>query len=62
MPLIECVSPVDGSVYAEREAIPFETAQMVVSRARKAQKSWAKRPLEDRIQLVMKGEIGRAHV
>jgi len=55
MPLIECVSPVDGSVYAEREAMPYATALNVVNRAKKAQRAWAKRPLEDRIRLVMKG-------
>src|SRR5882724_1634944 len=55
MPVIECISPVDGSVYAARESLNFAAAQDVTSRARKAQKAWARRPLEDRIQLVMKG-------
>lgn len=55
MAMIQCISPVDGSVYAEREAISLDTAKAVVARARKAQKSWAKRPLEDRVQLVLKG-------
>ncbi len=55
MPVIECISPVDGSVYAARESLNLAAAQGVASRARKAQKAWARRPLEDRIQLVMKG-------
>ncbi|PTM92098.1 aldehyde dehydrogenase family protein [Mycoplana dimorpha] len=55
MTMIKCISPVDGSVYAEREAMPLEAAKQVVARARKAQKTWAKRPLEHRIQLVLKG-------
>src|SRR5690606_25753793 len=55
MTVIKCISPVDGSVYAEREAMPLAAAQEVVARAKKAQKAWAKRPLEDRIQLVLKG-------
>lgn len=55
MTVIKCISPVDGSVYAEREAMPLEAAKDVVARARKAQKAWAKRPLEDRVQLVLKG-------
>ena len=55
MPVIECISPVDGSVYAARESLSFAAAKEVASRARKAQKAWARRPLEDRIQLVMKG-------
>ncbi|MCA0338600.1 MAG: aldehyde dehydrogenase family protein, partial [Proteobacteria bacterium] len=55
MTVIKCISPVDGSVYAEREAMPLAAAQEAVARAKKAQKAWAKRPLEDRIQLVLKG-------
>ncbi len=45
----------DGSVYAERPALTLDAAKAVVERARKAQKSWAKRPLDERVQLVMKG-------
>lgn len=55
MTMIQCISPVDGSVYAEREAMTFEQASTAVDRARKAQKAWAKRPLEERVQLVLKG-------
>jgi len=55
MTMIQCISPVDGSVYAERPAMPLEDAMEAVGRARNAQKAWAKRPLEERIQLVLKG-------
>ncbi|TWF54415.1 aldehyde dehydrogenase family protein [Neorhizobium alkalisoli] len=55
MTIIQCISPVDGSVYAERPAMPYEEASAAVGRARKAQKAWAKRPLEERVQLVLKG-------
>ncbi|MBY5756199.1 aldehyde dehydrogenase family protein [Rhizobium leguminosarum] len=55
MAMIQCISPVDGSVYAERAALSLEAAKDVVARARKAQKAWAKRPLEERVQLVLKG-------
>ncbi|MCK8778578.1 aldehyde dehydrogenase family protein [Rhizobium sp. NTR19] len=55
MTMIQCISPVDGSVYAERPAASFEAAAEAVGRARKAQKAWAKRPLEERVQLVLKG-------
>jgi len=55
MTMIQCISPVDGSVYTERQAMGFQEAAAAVDRARKAQKSWAKRPLEERIQLVLKG-------
>ena len=52
---LKCISPIDGSVYAERPAMSLEAASEAVGRARKAQKAWARRPLEDRIQLVLKG-------
>ncbi|MGZ2403701.1 aldehyde dehydrogenase family protein [Rhizobium ruizarguesonis] len=55
MAMIQCISPVDGSVYAERATLSFDAAKDVVARARKAQKAWAKRPLEERVQLVLKG-------
>jgi acyl-CoA reductase-like NAD-dependent aldehyde dehydrogenase len=55
MSMIQCISPIDGSVYAERPAMAFEAAAEAVAQSRKAQKSWAKRPLEERVQLVMKG-------
>ncbi|CAH1667551.1 Acyl-CoA reductase-like NAD-dependent aldehyde dehydrogenase [Hyphomicrobiales bacterium] len=55
MTMIRCVSPVDGSVYAERPALSLDDAKAVVARARKAQKVWARRPLDERIALVLKG-------
>nr|MBP8937479.1 aldehyde dehydrogenase family protein [Agrobacterium sp.] len=55
MTMIQNISPIDGSVYAEREAMSLEAARAAVSKARKAQKDWARRPLEDRVQLVLKG-------
>ncbi|NTA37693.1 aldehyde dehydrogenase family protein [Agrobacterium salinitolerans] len=55
MTMIQNISPIDGSVYAEREAMSLEAARAAVSKARQAQKDWARRPLEDRVQLVLKG-------
>jgi acyl-CoA reductase-like NAD-dependent aldehyde dehydrogenase len=55
MSMLQCISPVDGSVYAERPAMALEPAADAVARAKKAQKAWARRPLEERVQLVMKG-------
>lgn len=55
MSVIQCISPVDGSVYAERPASSFEDAKAAIARVRKAQKAWAKRPLEERVALVLKG-------
>jgi acyl-CoA reductase-like NAD-dependent aldehyde dehydrogenase len=55
MHMIQCVSPVDGSIFAERPALSAEEAGKAVSRARQAQRAWARRPLEERVQLVLKG-------
>jgi acyl-CoA reductase-like NAD-dependent aldehyde dehydrogenase len=55
MTMIQCISPVDGSVYAERPAMPLERAKDAVARARLAQKGWAKRPLDERVKLVLAG-------
>ncbi|MEO9576713.1 MAG: aldehyde dehydrogenase family protein [Tateyamaria sp.] len=50
--MIRCISPIDGSVFAERETLCYEAAQAVTERARAAQSDWAARPLDDRIALV----------
>ena len=55
MTMIRCVSPVNGEVYAEREALSPEAALAAVERARAAQGPWAARPLEERIALVQEG-------
>ena len=55
MTMIQCISPVDGSVYAEREALSATAAKSSVERARVAQKEWAARPLSERIALVQAG-------
>ena len=55
MTMIQCISPVDGSVYAEREALSAEAAKAAVARARAAQKAWAARPLSERIAQVEAG-------
>jgi len=59
--LIKCISPIDGSVYAEREALSLEAAKAVADSAKTAQKAWAKRPLAERIELVQAGvaELGK---
>jgi len=53
--MIQCISPVDGSIYAERPALPLAEAEAAVARARAAQKDWAALPLADRIQKVKAG-------
>ncbi|MGV1869871.1 aldehyde dehydrogenase family protein [Agrobacterium rosae] len=55
MVMIQNISPIDGSVFAEREAMSLDAARTAVLKVRAAQKSWARRPLEDRVQMVLKG-------
>ncbi|MDE0588512.1 aldehyde dehydrogenase family protein [Halocynthiibacter sp. C4] len=52
---VKCISPIDGSLYAERPVLSPEEAKAAVARARTAQAEWAKRPLKERVELVMAG-------
>lgn len=53
--MLKCISPIDGSVLAEREVLSLEAARGAVARARTAQADWAARPLAERVELVMAG-------
>ncbi|MEO0752893.1 MAG: aldehyde dehydrogenase family protein [Pseudomonadota bacterium] len=55
MTTLRCISPVDGSVYAERETLPPHAARDQVARLRAAQNAWAARPLQERAELVLAG-------
>jgi acyl-CoA reductase-like NAD-dependent aldehyde dehydrogenase len=55
MSSLKLISPVDGSVYAERPVMGVDDAAAAVARSRKAQKDWARRPLEERTALVKAG-------
>lgn len=52
---LKCISPVDGSVFAERPVASQKEAEAVIASAKTAQKEWAARPLQERIKLVMAG-------
>ncbi|WP_243612724.1 aldehyde dehydrogenase family protein [Shimia aestuarii] len=52
---LKCISPIDGSVFAERPTLSLEAATDAVVRARAAQKAWAARSLAERTELVMDG-------
>jgi acyl-CoA reductase-like NAD-dependent aldehyde dehydrogenase len=52
---IQLISPVDGSVFAERVPLTPEAAHAAAARARSAQALWAARPLDDRIAAVKAG-------
>jgi acyl-CoA reductase-like NAD-dependent aldehyde dehydrogenase len=53
--LLKCISPIDGSIYAERPVLNASEASHAVAVAKQAQIDWAKRPLQERIDLVMAG-------
>ncbi|AML50530.1 aldehyde dehydrogenase family protein [Falsihalocynthiibacter arcticus] len=52
---VKCISPIDGSLYAERPVLTQSQAEAAVARARAAQIEWAARPLSERSALVMAG-------
>ncbi|MEN9062049.1 aldehyde dehydrogenase family protein [Ponticoccus litoralis] len=49
------ISPIDGSTYAERPVLTLDAAQAAAARGKAAQATWAARPLQERIDLVMAG-------
>lgn len=53
--MIQCISPVDGRMYAERPALSVVAARQVLDSAKIAQRDWAVRPLPERIACVMAG-------
>ena len=55
MTVLSCISPIDGSVLATREALSLADARAVVDRAHAAQPDWAARPLDERVALVVAG-------
>lgn len=54
MAAIKLISPIDGSVYAERETHSVDEIDTLISNARTLQKEWAERPIEERASLVMR--------
>ena len=52
MTMLKLISPIDGSVYAERESASLDAARAAIAAARTAQKAWAKRPIAERVALV----------
>ena len=55
MATLRCISPIDGSLVAERETLSADAAREAVARAKDAQAAWAARPLQERIDLVLAG-------
>ena len=53
--MLKCISPIDGSVFAERPTLSLEEAKEAIARVRAAQSDWAARPMAERIELVLAG-------
>ncbi len=53
--MLKCISPIDGSVFAERPVLSANAARSIVERAKAAQIAWSNRPLQERIDLVLAG-------
>ena len=51
---VDLISPIDGSVYLSRKVLPRAAAFEAARTARAAQPGWAARPLQQRIDLVLK--------
>jgi len=52
---LKCISPIDGSVFAERPVVSREAAFAATARAKAVQHDWADMPLQARIELVRAG-------
>ncbi len=55
MTTIKSISPIDGSVYAERPVLTPDSANVAVARAKAAQPTWAALPLAERRTKVLAG-------
>ena len=53
--VLRCISPIDDSIFAERQALGPREAAQAVEIARMARKDWGSRPIEERINLVLGG-------
>jgi len=55
MSKLQCISPIDGSVYVERNLLTQTEAEAITARAQAARHQWSSRPLQERIELVVAG-------
>lgn len=52
---LRCISPIDQSIYAERPVHSDREVESIIARGRSAQRDWAMRPLQERVDAVMAG-------
>jgi acyl-CoA reductase-like NAD-dependent aldehyde dehydrogenase len=57
MSKLTCITPIDGSIYAERAAQSLVEVTALLADAKAAQKQWAERPLGERIAIVEKAIV-----
>lgn len=53
--MLECISPIDGSVFATRPTLTEDEVRATAARLRAAQPAWAARSLKERAKLVRAG-------
>lgn len=53
MSKIQCISPIDGSIYASRDTATHDEALAQIARGKAAGAKWAQRPLQERRDLVL---------
>ena len=51
---LKCISPIDNSIYAERETLTFEEAEKKIEYAKKTQFIWNNFELSKRVHLISK--------
>ena len=51
MSKLQCISPIDGSVYVERHLASNPEIQAALARAELAQQTWKRTPLRERIAI-----------
>jgi len=54
MSIIKCISPLDGSVYVERETASSDEIQRALTAAETAQLAWKQTPLAERCAICSK--------
>jgi len=52
---LQCISPIDGSIYAQRQTSTLPQAIQIVDKVKSVQHDWSNRPLAERIKLVLAG-------
>ena len=52
---LQCISPIDGSLYVERPMLDAASARSAAAKAADAQRAWERVPMAERIARVLEG-------